>query len=197
MTRDHGGEPARDGGGRMHQRGARCTSAVGDLVPPGELAHPEAARDGHLVRRLHLEHRHAVDFLALETGVLERELDRLDGGIGDRPPDVPGERQVADAHHGHLVLDAAKQIAVEPVGHDVRLARGLLAIQTSGLRWCASLGTRPAAPRGPPTVSPSPRVRTGPPTRVALEPAGASRYMTPMPSSPSARIAPAPPAPDP
>src|SRR5262249_11956962 len=68
----------------------------------------------------------------LETGVLECELDRLDRGIGDRPPDVLGERQVADAHHRHLVLDAAKQIAVEPVGHGIRLTRRPVAAQTNG-----------------------------------------------------------------
>ena len=67
--------------------------------------------------RFHLEHRHAVDVLVLEPRVLERELDGLDRRVGDRPPDVLGERELADADHGHLVLDATEEIAVEAVGH--------------------------------------------------------------------------------
>jgi hypothetical protein len=61
--------------------------------------------------------RHAVDVLGLEAGVGEGELDRLDGGVGDRPADVLGERQVADADDGDLVLDAAEEVAVDALGH--------------------------------------------------------------------------------
>ena len=74
----------------------------------------QAARDRHLVRVLHLEHAHAVDVLGDEAGVVERELDGLDGGVGDRPADVLGERQMADADDGDPVLDAAEEV----VGHD-------------------------------------------------------------------------------
>ena len=76
------GEPGRDRRRGVHDRRARGAAAVGDLVPPaaGSVT-PEPARDRHLVRVLHLEHRHAVDVLGLEAGVVERELDRLDGGV--------------------------------------------------------------------------------------------------------------------
>ena len=70
------------------------------------------------MRRLHLEHRHAVDVLGLEAGVVERELDGLDGRVGDRPADVLRERQMPDADDGHAVLDAAEEVAVDGVGHE-------------------------------------------------------------------------------
>ena len=50
-----------------------------------------------------------------EAGVVERELDGLDRGVRDRPADVLGERQVADADDRHAILDAAEEIAVDVV----------------------------------------------------------------------------------
>ena len=118
---------------------AACMIVAHEAPPPYEilshqarLPHAEAARDRDLVGVLHLEHRHAVDVLGLEPGVVERQLDRLDRGVGDRPADVLGERQVADADDRHLVLDAPEEIAVEAVGHGIRLTRGAVGAQTSG-----------------------------------------------------------------
>ena len=83
---------------------AACISVALDAPPPYEiLSHQVSCRTPRRRAietswvRLHLEHRHAVDVLGLEPGVVERELDGLDRGVGDRPADVLGERQVADA----------------------------------------------------------------------------------------------------
>src|SRR5439155_9569639 len=117
---DHGGrEPARDRGRGVHERRARRAATVRDLVPPAEALDAEPPGDRHLVRRFHLEHRHAVDVLRLETGVVEGELDRLDGGVGDRAADVLREGQVADADDRDAILDAPEEI-VPDVGHQRR-----------------------------------------------------------------------------
>src|SRR5207237_1107254 len=42
--------------------------------------------------------------------VVEGELDRLDGRVGDRAADVPGEGQVADADDRDPILDAAEEV---------------------------------------------------------------------------------------
>ena len=67
------------------------------------------------MRVLHLEHRHAVDVLRLQAGVLERELDGFDRRVADGAADVLGEREVPDADDGDAVLDTAEQVGV--VGH--------------------------------------------------------------------------------
>jgi hypothetical protein len=61
---------------------------------------------------LHLEHRHAVDVLGLEARVLERELDRLDRRVRDRPPDVLGEWQVPDSDDRDPIADPLEKIAL-------------------------------------------------------------------------------------
>jgi len=110
-------EPARDRGGGVHDGRARGAPAIRDLAPPAEPFDAQPARDRDLVCRLHLEHAHAVHVLGPEAGVVERELDRLDGGVGDGAADVLGERQVADADDRDPVLEAAEEVAVEGVGH--------------------------------------------------------------------------------
>ena len=77
----------------------------------------EPARDGDLVGVLHLEHAHPVDVLGLQAGVIERQLNRFDGRVGDRPPDVLGEGQVADADDRHLVLNAPKEVTLDGIVH--------------------------------------------------------------------------------
>ena len=69
----------------------------------------------------------------VEPGVLERELDRLDGGVADRPADVLGERQMADADDGHPILDAPEEIAVDGL-HWHRSSRDVVSGSTGGRR---------------------------------------------------------------
>ena len=99
-----------------------CMIVAQEAPPPYEILshqrrfrHAQTPRDGDLMGVLHLEHAHAVDVLGVEAGVVERELDGLDGGIADRPPDVLGERQMTDADDRHAIPDAGEEVAVEHV----------------------------------------------------------------------------------